>query len=118
MLDSFKIILIIDSFYKLKLFEIMRIYNVFHFKLLNFIVINSLSDQKNLSFKVIIVKDKKKWIMENILNFKKLRNRFRYKIKWKDVDKDLNWYNIDRDEFDNAKNVIKDFHKRYSDKSR
>ena len=44
MLDSFKIILIIDFFYKLKLSEIMRIYNIFHFKLLNFTVINSLSD--------------------------------------------------------------------------
>ena len=60
MLDSFKVILIINSFYKLKLSEIMKIYNVFHFKLLNLIIINSLSDQKNFSFKVIIVKDKKK----------------------------------------------------------
>ena len=59
MLDSFKIILIIDFFYKLKLFEIIRIYNVFHFKLLNLIAINLLSDQKNFSFKIIIVKDKK-----------------------------------------------------------
>ena len=37
MLDSFKVILIIDFFYKLKLFEIMRIYNVFHFKLFNLV---------------------------------------------------------------------------------
>ena len=81
MLDSFKIISIINSFYKLKLFEIMKIYNVFHFKLLNLVVINSLSDQKNFFFKVIIIKDKKKWVIENILNFKKLRNRFKYKIK-------------------------------------
>ena len=44
MLDSFKVILIIDFFYKLKLSEIMRIYNVFYFKLLNFIVINLLFD--------------------------------------------------------------------------
>ena len=44
MLDLFKIILIIDFFYKLKLFEIMRIYNIFHFKLWNLIVINSLFD--------------------------------------------------------------------------
>ena len=44
MLDSFKIILIIDFFYKLKLFEIMRIYNVFHLKFLNLIIINSLFD--------------------------------------------------------------------------
>ena len=90
MLDPFKIILIINSFYKLKLSEIMKIYNIFHFKLLNLVIINSLFDQKNSFFKVIIIKDKKKWIMKNILNFKKLRNRFKYKIKWEDVNKDSN----------------------------
>ena len=60
MLDSFKIILIIDSFYKLKLFEIMKIYNVFHFKLLSFVVINLLFNQRNSFSKVIIIKNKKK----------------------------------------------------------
>ena len=60
MFDSFKVIFVIDFFYKLKLSEIMRIYNVFHFKLLNLVIINSLFDQKNSFFKVIIVKDKKK----------------------------------------------------------
>ena len=60
MLDPFKIILIINSFYKLKLSEIMKIYNIFHFKLLNLVIINSLFDQKNSFFKVIIIKDKKK----------------------------------------------------------
>ena len=43
-LDLFKIISIINFFYKLKLFEIMKIYNVFYFKLLNLIIINSLFD--------------------------------------------------------------------------
>ena len=57
---SFKVLFVIDFFYKLKLSEMMRIYNVFHFKLLNFIVINSLSSQKNSSSKVIIVKKKLK----------------------------------------------------------
>ena len=60
MLDPFKIILIINFFYKLKLFEIMRIYNVFYFKLLNIIINNLLSDQKNFFFQVIIIQDKKK----------------------------------------------------------
>ena len=59
MLDPFKIILIINSFYKLKLSEIIKIYNVFHPKLLNLIVINSLPDQKNPSFKITIIKNKK-----------------------------------------------------------
>ena len=81
MFGLFKIIFVIDFFYKLKLSEIMRIYNVFHFKLLSLVVINLLFDQKNLFFKAIIVKDKKKWIIEDILNFKKLRNRFKYKVR-------------------------------------
>ena len=42
MFDSFKVIFIIDFFYKLKLFKIIKIYNVFHFKLLDFVVINLL----------------------------------------------------------------------------
>ena len=60
MFDLFKIIFIIDFFYKLKLFKIMKIYNVFHFKFLNLVVINLLFNQKNFFFKIIIVKDKKK----------------------------------------------------------
>ena len=60
MFDLFKIIFIIDFFYKLKLFKIMRIYNVFYFKFLNLIITNSLPNQKNLSFKIIIIKNKEK----------------------------------------------------------
>ena len=60
MFDLFKVIFVIDSFYKLKLFKIIKIYNVFHFKLLNLIIINSLSNQKNPFFKIIIIKNKKK----------------------------------------------------------
>ena len=42
MFDLFKIIFVIDFFYKLKLFKIIKIYNVFHLKFLNLVVINSL----------------------------------------------------------------------------
>ena len=58
--DPFLIKFVINSFYKLKLFKIIKIYNIFHLKLLNLVVINSLFDQKNLSFTIIIVKNKKK----------------------------------------------------------
>ena len=81
MFGSFKTIFVINFFYKLKLFETMSIYNIFHFKLLNLVVINLFSDQKNFFFKIIIIKDKKKWIIENILNFKKLRDHLKYNIK-------------------------------------
>ena len=60
MFDLFKIIFIIDFFYKLKLFKIMRIYNVFYLKFLNLVVINLLFNQKNSFSKIIIIKNKKK----------------------------------------------------------
>ena len=42
MFDSFKIIFVIEFFYKLKLSEIIKIYNVFDFKFLTSVVINLL----------------------------------------------------------------------------
>ena len=60
MFDLFKVIFVIDFSYKLKLFKIIKIYNVFHFKLLSLVVINLLFDQKNSFFKVIIIKNKEK----------------------------------------------------------
>ena len=44
MFDSFKVKIIINSFYKLKLFKIIKIYNIFYLKFLILLVINSLFD--------------------------------------------------------------------------
>ena len=60
MFDLFLIKIVIDSFYKLELFKIIKIYNVFHLKLLNLVVINLLFDQKNSFFIIIIIKNKEK----------------------------------------------------------
>ena len=59
MFDLFKIIFIIDFFYKLKLFKIIKIYNVFHFKFLKFVVINLLFNQKILFLKLLLLKIKR-----------------------------------------------------------
>ena len=56
MFDSFKIIFVINFFYKLKLSKIIKLYNVFYFKLFNLVIINLLSNQKSSFFKVIIEK--------------------------------------------------------------
>ncbi len=57
MLDSFQIIDSVDSFYKLKLSETMRIHDVFHSELLRSTVDDSLSDQKNESSRSIMIND-------------------------------------------------------------
>ena len=59
MFGSFKVIFVIDFLYMLKLSEIIKIYNVFHFKLLSLVVINSLFNQKNFFFKLLLLKIKR-----------------------------------------------------------
>jgi len=57
MLNSFQIIDLVNSFYKLKLFKTMHIHDVFHSELFRLIVNDSLSDQKNESSRSIVIND-------------------------------------------------------------
>jgi len=60
MLDSFQIINSIDSFYKLKLSDIMHIHDVFHSDLLRSIIDDSLPDQKNELLRSIVINNENK----------------------------------------------------------
>ncbi len=117
MLNSFQIIESVDSFYKLKLSETMRIYDVFHSELSRSVVDNSLSDQKNESSRSIVINDEDEWEIDDILNSQCYRRRLQYWVKWKNYDNDLNWYNADDNEFMNAQEMIDDFHIKYSRKA-
>ncbi len=117
MLDSFQITESVDSFYKLKLSETMRIHDVFHSELLRSAVDDSLSGQKNEPSKSIVINDEDEWEIDDILNFRHYRRRLQYRVKWKSYDNDLNWYNADDDEFMNAQEMIDDFHTKYSRKA-
>ncbi len=102
MLNSFQIVDLVDSFYKLKLLKTMRIHDVFHSKLFHLVINDSLSDQKNELSKSIVINDEDEWKIDNILNFRWYWRRLQYRVKWKSYDNDLNWYNADDDEFMNA----------------
>ncbi len=69
MLNSFQIIDLVDSFYKLKLLETMYIHDVFHSELLRLIINDFLFDQKNKFSKSIVINDEDEWEINNILNF-------------------------------------------------
>ncbi len=69
MLNSFQIIDLVDSFYKLKLLKTMCIHDVFYSELLRFIINNFLFDQKNELSRSIVINDEDKWEINNILNF-------------------------------------------------
>ena len=117
MLDSFINLDFIDSSYKLKLSEFMHIHDVFHSDLLHFVVDDSLSDQKNESSRSIVIKDEDEWKINDILNFWRYKRWLQYRVKWKNYDNDLNWYNADDDKFMNAQEMIDDFHIKYSRKA-
>ncbi len=81
MLDSFQIIDLVDSFYKLKLLKTMCIHNVYHLELLYFVINDSLSDQKNEFLKSIVINDEDEWKIDNILNSWWYQRWLQYQVK-------------------------------------
>jgi len=81
MLDPFQITDSVDSFYKLKLSETMRIHDVFHSELLRSAVDDSLSGQKNEPSGPIVINDEDEWEIDDILNSRRYRRRLQYRVK-------------------------------------
>ncbi len=71
-------------------------------------------------FRFIIIDDddNEHWKINDILNFRRYQDWIQYKIKWKDLDKDDEWYYVNKDEFDDFEKVLNEFHTLYSRKSR
>ena len=99
MLDPFKIIEKMKVFYHLKLSLSMHQHDVFSFNYLRPAVNDLLSNQKQKSPKSIIVDDEKAWNVDNILNSRHHYGRLQYKIKWHELNRDNEWYYIDKNEF-------------------
>ncbi len=81
MLDSFTNLDLVDSSYKLKLSESMRVHDVFHSDLLRPVVDDPLPGQKNESSGSIVINDEDEWKIDDILNFRRYRRRLQYRVK-------------------------------------
>ncbi len=57
-----------------------------------------------------MINDEDEWKINDILNFQCYKRWLQYQVKWKSYDNDLNWYNVDDDEFMNTQEMIDDFH--------
>ncbi len=118
-LDFYSIIVKVKTFYHLCLFTSMKhIHLMFSFKILQSYSNDSLSDQHIKSLRSITIKDKKHWKINDILNFKCYWDRMQYKVKWKDLDKDNDWYYINKEEFNDFEKVLNEFHTLHLNKSR
>ncbi len=116
-LNLYQITVKVSTSYHLYLSVSMKhLHLMFNSKLLWSYSEDSLSEQHSESFRSIIIKDDEHWKINNILNFRRYWDRIQYKVKWKDLDKDDEWYYVDKEKFNDSEKVLNEFHKLYSSK--
>ena len=79
-----------------------------------------MNDQMLDVFKFVKIDNDNKWLMNDILNsrYHDKDKRLQYKVKWNKFDKNHEWYNIDKEKFNNVIDAIQKYHKKHFDKSR
>ncbi len=118
-LDLYQITVKVSIFYHLHLSVSMKhLHLMFSLKLLRSYSEDSLSKQHSESLRSITIEDDEHWEIDDILNFRRYRDRIQYKVKWTDLDKDDEWYYVNKGKFDDSEKVLNKFHKLYSNKSR
>ncbi len=118
-LDLYQLTVKVRIFYHLRLSVSMKhLHSMFSSKLLRSYSENSLSEQHSESFRSITIKDDEHWEINDILNFRRYRDWIQYKVKWTDLDRNDEWYYVDKEKFNDSEKVLNKFHKLYSNKSR
>ncbi len=96
----------------------MNIHLIFHIFLLRKDFNNSHSEQIISSSSLVIIDEKEKYDVKNIINFRLIEchdnKRLQYKVSWVKHSSDRKWYSIEN--FDNVKKKVIDYHARYSNK--
>ena len=118
MISLYKVKELVGSSYQFKLPHTMKIHDVFHSNLLQKAATDPLSGQWNSLPPSIIVNNKEKWEVDNILDVKRGRGgkKMLFQIKWKGYNNDKAWY--DAINFDHTKEIVDDFYKRNPTKLR
>ncbi len=118
-LDLYQITVKVSIFYHLHLSVSMKhLHSMFSSKLLRLYSEDSLSKQHSESLRLITIEDDKHWKIDDILNFRCYQDRIQYKVKWTDLNRNNEWYYVDKEKFDDSEEVLNEFHKLYSNKSR
>ncbi len=120
-LESYQITVKARVFYHLRLSVSMKhLHSMFSSKLLRPYSEDPLSEQHAEPLRLIIIDDDddEHWEVDDILNFRRYRGRIQYKVKWKGLDRDNEWYYVDKGEFDGFEEVLNEFHALYPRKPR
>ncbi len=118
-LNFYQITVKVSIFYHLRLSVSMKhLHLMFSLKLLQLYSEDSLLEQHSESLRSIIIKDDEHWKINDILNFRRYQDWIQYKVKWTDLDRNDEWYYVDKGKFDDSEKVLNEFHKLYSNKPR
>ncbi len=118
-LSFYQITAKVNIFYHLHLSVSMKhLHLMFSLKLLQSYLKDFLSEQHSESLRLIIIEDDEHWRIDDILNFRRYQDRIQYKVKWMNLDRNDEWYYVNKEKFDDLKKVLNEFHKLYSNKSR
>ncbi len=116
-LNLYQITAKINIFYHFHLSVSMKhLHSIFSLKLLWLYSEDSLSEQHSESLRSITIKDDEHWKINDILNFRRYQDQIQYKVKWKDLDRNDEWYYVNKKKFNNSEKVLNEFHKLYSSK--
>ena len=118
-LNLYSITVKVEIFYHFQLFRSMKhIHLMFSSKYLQSSLNDSLSEQHSEFFRSMIIEENEEhWEVDNILNFRRYKERLQYKVKWIEINCDNEWYYVNKEKFNNLKKVLNEFHKLYSNKS-
>ena len=118
-LSLYQITVKVSIFYHLHLSVSMKhLHSMFSLKLLQSYSENLLSEQHSELLRLITIKDDEHWKINDILNFRCYQDWIQYKVKWTDLNKDDEWYYVDKEKFNDSEKVLNEFHKLYLNKLR
>ncbi len=113
-IDSFKIKKVLTDACQLDLSSSMKIHDTFHISLLRSASNDFLIEQIQSSSFSIVIKEEKKYEIDDILDSRYHYEKLQYRVAWIDHSSNRAWYSTEN--FDNSKNILEDFHRRYSEK--
>ena len=82
---------------------------MFSLKLLQSYSEDLLSEQYSESLRLITIKNNEHWEINNILNFRRYWDWIQYKVKWTNLDRNDEWYYVDKEKFNDLKKVLNKF---------
>jgi hypothetical protein len=113
-IELYRIKKILKNVCQLDLSRLMKIHDIFHTFLLRKVATNLLIKQIQSSSSSIMMNDEEEYEMNDILNSRYHYEKLQHRIVWIDHFSNRAWYSAKN--FKHFKNILKDYHQRYSTK--